>query len=142
MSLRWSGLATVTGAFPCALRAFWRSLRSRSALRSDQRSSSLRMHRAPIPGTEESSGLKLSHEPEAGSASTPPRSQIDELLRRIQGEFLEMPGLRLTVSQAQRLWGLGPSVCDAVLAALVETKFLTRTRDGAFVRSEFAYFLR
>ena len=60
---------------------------------------------------------------------------IDELLRRIQGEYLEMPGLRLTIAQAQRLWGLDRSACDAALAALVDAKFLTRTQDGAFILS-------
>jgi hypothetical protein len=47
-----------------------------------------------------------------------------------------MPGLRLTTAQAQRLWGLDHAACDAVLAALVDSKFLFRTRDGAFVRSD------
>ncbi len=62
--------------------------------------------------------------------------RIDEVLQRIQGEYDEMPGLRLTPAQAQRLWGLERDVCDALLAALVDTKFLVRTRDGAFVRME------
>jgi hypothetical protein len=60
----------------------------------------------------------------------------DEVLRRVQGEYIEMPGLRLTTAQAQRLWGLDRSACDALLNALVDAKFLFRTRDGAFVRSE------
>ena len=59
---------------------------------------------------------------------------IDEVLQRIQGEFVEMPGLRLTTAQAQRLWGLERDVCDALLGALVDAKFLAQTRDGAFVR--------
>ena len=59
---------------------------------------------------------------------------IDEVLQRIQGEFVEMPGLRLTASQAQRLWGLERDVCDALLGALVDARFLSQTRDGAFVR--------
>ena len=62
--------------------------------------------------------------------------RIDEVLQRIQGEFVEMPGLRLTPAQAQRLWGLEPDVCDALLGALVDAKFLAQTRDGAFVRME------
>jgi hypothetical protein len=62
--------------------------------------------------------------------------RIDEVLQRIQGEFLEMPGLRLTPAQAQRLWGLERDVCDALLGALVDAKFLAQTRDGAFVRME------
>ena len=65
--------------------------------------------------------------------------RIDEVLQRIQGEFVEMPGLRLTAAQAQRLWGLDRDVCDALLAALVDAKFLGRTRDGAFVRLDGAY---
>lgn len=62
----------------------------------------------------------------------------DEVLRRVQGEFLEMPGLRLTKPQARRLWGLDAVSCDALLGALVEAKFLFRTRDGAFMRVEHA----
>jgi len=59
---------------------------------------------------------------------------IDAAVRRVKGEYLEMPGLRLTPAQAQRLWGLDREACNALLGALVDTKFLSRTRDGAFVR--------
>lgn len=60
----------------------------------------------------------------------------DDVLRRVRGEYIEMPGLRLTTAQAQRLWGLDRASCDALLGALVDAKFLSRTRDGAFVRTE------
>ncbi len=59
-----------------------------------------------------------------------------DALRRVRGEYIEMPGLRLTTAQAQRLWGLDRAACDALLGALVDAKFLFRTRDGAFVRSD------
>ena len=62
----------------------------------------------------------------------------DETLRRVQGEFLEMPGLRVTEAQARRLWGLDAASCDALLGALVDAKFLFKTRDGAFMRVESA----
>jgi hypothetical protein len=62
--------------------------------------------------------------------------RVEDVLQRIQGEYLEMPGLRLTTAQAQRLWGLERDVCEALLAALVDTRFLCRTREGAFVRPE------
>ncbi|MGE5816062.1 MAG: hypothetical protein ACM36C_16350 [Acidobacteriota bacterium] len=62
--------------------------------------------------------------------------RVEDVLQRIQGEYLEMPGLRLTTAQAQRLWGLERDICETLLAALVDTKFLCRTRDGAFVRPE------
>jgi hypothetical protein len=58
------------------------------------------------------------------------------MLERIQGEFVEMPGLRLTAAQAQRLWGLKQDFCDELLGTLVDAKFLCLTRDGAFVRVE------
>lgn len=61
-----------------------------------------------------------------------------DVLQRVQGEYNEMPGLRLTAAQAQRLWGLDRAACDALLSALVDSKFLFRTRDGAFVRSDVA----
>jgi hypothetical protein len=60
----------------------------------------------------------------------------DDVLRRVRGEYIEMPGLRLTPAQAQRLWGLDRDSCDALLGALVDAKFLFRTRDGAFMRSD------
>lgn len=62
--------------------------------------------------------------------------RIDYMLQRIQGEYLEMPGLRLTGPQAQRLWGLDQEMCSALLGALVEAKFLAQARDGSFVRME------
>ena len=60
----------------------------------------------------------------------------EEIIRRIQGEFMEMPGLRLTDAQAQRLWGLDAATCSVLLDALVATGFLVRTRDGAVMRVE------
>ena len=67
-----------------------------------------------------------------------PHQALDDVLQRVQGEYIEMPGLRLTPAQAQRLWGLDRAACDALLDALVDAKFLFRTRDGAFVRSDLA----
>jgi hypothetical protein len=60
----------------------------------------------------------------------------DEMMRRVQGEYLEMPGLRLTEPQARRLWGLDEAMCVALLHALVDAKFLFRTNSGAFMRIE------
>ena len=60
----------------------------------------------------------------------------DEVLRRVQSEFLEMPGLRLTGAQARRLWGLDAGVCEALLGQLVDANFLFKTRDGAFMKRE------
>lgn len=60
--------------------------------------------------------------------------QTDDLLHRIQGEYLEMPGLSLRLEQAQRLWGLDRADCQDLLGRLVTSRFLYQRRDGAFVR--------
>ena len=57
----------------------------------------------------------------------PAQQPLDEVLQRVQGEYIEMPGLRLTTAQAQRLWGLDRAACDALLDALVDAKFLSGT---------------
>jgi hypothetical protein len=40
-----------------------------------------------------------------------------------------MPGLRLTVAQAQRLFGLDAATCEQVIDALVNAAFLHRRGD-------------
>ncbi len=60
----------------------------------------------------------------------------EELLKRIRGEFLEMPGLVLTARQAERFWGLDSNRCRTLLGELIESGFLTRTRAGAFIRTD------
>lgn len=63
------------------------------------------------------------------------RCSIDEaLLQRAYCEFLEMPGLRLTCLQAQRLWALDEWTCLQLLACLVETGFLCRSARGVYGR--------
>jgi len=57
----------------------------------------------------------------------------ESTLRRVRAEFLEMPGLKLTVSQAQRLWGMDRGTCEALIDQLTASRFLARTRDGAVV---------
>jgi hypothetical protein len=58
----------------------------------------------------------------------------EQMIRRISGEYLEMPGLRLTTEQAQRLWGLDRQSCCDLLGELVASRFLVRTADGRYVR--------
>ena len=58
----------------------------------------------------------------------------DSILRRICGEYLEMPGLRLTRAQAQRLWALDEQTCSLLLDTLTEDRFLYRRNDGTYAR--------
>lgn len=57
-----------------------------------------------------------------------------ELLVRIEGEYREMPGLNLTASQAERLWGLDGRTCASVLTTLIERQILKRTTSGTYLR--------
>lgn len=58
----------------------------------------------------------------------------EDIVRRICGEYLEMPGLRLKREQAQRLWGLDGATCARLLDMLVENGFLSREGDGRYAR--------
>jgi hypothetical protein len=60
---------------------------------------------------------------------------LEALLQRVREEYRESPSLRLTPSQAQRLFGLEPLVCVAILQALLTEDFLSRTSDGLFVQA-------
>lgn len=62
-------------------------------------------------------------------------SGIPTLLRRIECEYREMPGLRLTQAQAQRLWDLDTTTSRAVLAILTERGFLKRTPADTYIRA-------
>ncbi len=60
--------------------------------------------------------------------------EFEKLVERVRSEFLEMPGLRLTMAQAARLWGLDLRSCEAVVDALIRCEFLQRTASGAVAR--------
>ena len=63
-----------------------------------------------------------------------PREEHD-LCTRVQAEFREMPGLRLTLSQAARLFSIEPARCERVLGALVHAGCLAT--DGKAFASPF-----
>lgn len=56
--------------------------------------------------------------------------EFHALVERARGEFLEMPGLRLTIPQAARLWGLDADSCSRIIDALVGSSFLRWSADG------------
>jgi hypothetical protein len=57
-----------------------------------------------------------------------------EAFERIRAEFSEMPGMRLTPEQVQRLSGVDRAVCQCVLDDLVVAKFLHRMPNGSYGR--------
>lgn len=62
--------------------------------------------------------------------------QIATLLGMIRAEYREFPGLRLTLPQARRFWGLDETSSTALFSALVDAGFLRRTSTGAYVRAD------
>jgi hypothetical protein len=58
----------------------------------------------------------------------------EHLLNRLRAEYQEMPGMRLTVQQAQRLCGMDRTLCQAVLDALVDANFLCVKPNGMYGR--------
>ena len=60
-------------------------------------------------------------------------SPFELLVTRIRSEYSEMPGLRLTLAQACRLWHLERADCERVLRTLVTAQVLAQTQDGAFI---------
>jgi hypothetical protein len=59
---------------------------------------------------------------------------LHDLLRRIEGEYREMPGLSVTAVQAERLWGLDTTTCSFVLMTLIQRGILKRTPRGTYVQ--------
>lgn len=57
----------------------------------------------------------------------------EDVRRRAEAEYLEMPGLKLTPMQAARLWQLDPVASLRLLDSMVEAGVLNRARDGAYV---------
>jgi hypothetical protein len=62
--------------------------------------------------------------------------EISAAVDRVRAEFMEMPGLRLTLPQAARLMGLDQVTCDHVIGALEHGRFLRRTPAGLVARVE------
>ena len=64
---------------------------------------------------------------------TATRAQIENLVMRIQTEYLEHPMLALTLPAAQTRFGLDEVTSAGVLGALVDARVLTQG-DGAYSR--------
>jgi hypothetical protein len=57
---------------------------------------------------------------------------LNSLERRVRGEYLEMPGQRLTIEQASRLWGVDERIGAEVLNHLVDAGFLSHVAPYYF----------
>lgn len=73
--------------------------------------------------------------PQPAKAGMPSRDSFEQLAQRVRAEYTEMPGMNLTRDQAQCLWGIDATLCDRLLAFLVETGFLAHTTHNTYVRA-------
>ena len=78
-----------------------------------------------------STGCRRKAESESPNPGTVP--PLDALAARVRGEYGEMPGLQLTVSQACRRWQVEMSTCEMLLEQLVREGFLHKTDNGAYI---------
>lgn len=59
----------------------------------------------------------------------------DQDALRLRHEFLEMPGLTISVPQVARILGLRVEHASAILEALASERFLTKTPTGSYRRA-------
>ena len=64
---------------------------------------------------------------------TASRTRIQDLLLRIQSDFLDNPLLSLTLSAAEKRFGIDEATCAGVLGALVDAGVLVE-RGGTYRR--------
>ena len=62
------------------------------------------------------------------------KHRVDGMLQTICSQFVELPGLRLTAQQAQRVWGLDEWTCRRLLETLVEQRFLFQNEHGTYAQ--------
>jgi hypothetical protein len=65
----------------------------------------------------------------------PQDTTIRDLTLRVQAEYAEMPGLNVTMAQAQRLLDIDRQTCVLVFRTLTQQGVLKRTAQGRFVRA-------
>jgi hypothetical protein len=78
-------------------------------------------------------GAMSATDPGAANRLRGDQPKVELLALRVRAEYLEMPGLCLTLEQAQRLWSVERRTCEALPKSLTDARFLYRTERGRFV---------
>ena len=60
---------------------------------------------------------------------------VRELSSQIEAEYMEMPGLSVTLPQAQRLWTADQRTCQTAFDRLIARGVLKMSVKGRFVRA-------
>jgi hypothetical protein len=66
-------------------------------------------------------------------ARTHSARRLNDLIALVRSEYREMPGLSLTLEQAQRLWSLDRSTCVKLFEQLVQMGVLRTTKRGRYI---------
>ena len=66
-------------------------------------------------------------------------TRLGDALVKMQTEWIEMPHLKLTARQAERLWSLSSEVCAAAFMTLIQKGFLVQASDGSYLRRAFLH---
>ena len=67
-------------------------------------------------------------------ALTTSHEGVGRLMNQVRAEYNEMPGLSVTLRQAQRLWAVDRVTCEEALNRLTASGVLRMTARGRFVR--------
>ena len=82
-------------------------------------------------------GVPVTRTRAASALGATPRSAVGAiatLMKQMRAEYAEMPGLSVTLPQAQRLWDVDRFTCEEALSRLITTGVLRRTAKGRFIR--------
>jgi hypothetical protein len=80
--------------------------------------------------------MRHTHRSPAGSVICDDPRALAEIQRQVLSEYRCLPGLKLTLPQARRLWGLDQDCCARVMDALLREGALTLDATGAYVRGD------
>ncbi len=61
--------------------------------------------------------------------------QLPDVIERVRGEFIEMPGLQLTRNEVRRFCGIDEALVQHVLDSLVAARFLQINARGCYLRT-------
>ena len=61
-------------------------------------------------------------------------ARIGTLVLRMQGAFLDMPGLTLTIREAGHRFDVDEATCEAILGVLADAGVLAKTKHGVYSR--------
>jgi hypothetical protein len=87
-----------------------------------------------FPAADEANGL--AHALLAPEHQSPACDGIATWCAIVRADFDDVPGMRLTVESARRLWSVDPDTCRRVLERLVDSDFLIRGADGRYGRAD------